>query len=89
MKISIINGPNLNLLGNRENDIYGNQTFESYLKELGSAYPTVEFQYLFGAVSTTKYDYFNHLKDVIKLEKTQPVKKNFNHKYPPHFKHKK
>jgi 3-dehydroquinate dehydratase-2 len=45
MKISIINGPNLNLLGNRENDIYGNQTFESYLKELGSAYPTVEFQY--------------------------------------------
>jgi len=45
MKISIINGPNLNLLGNRENDIYGNQTFESYLKELESAYPTIEFQY--------------------------------------------
>ena len=45
MKISIINGPNLNLLGNRENDIYGNQTFESFLKELESAYPTIEFQY--------------------------------------------
>ena len=45
MKISIINGPNLNLLGNRENDIYGSQTFESYLEELESAYPTIEFQY--------------------------------------------
>jgi len=45
MKISIINGPNLNLLGNRENDIYGNQSFESYLEELQSAFPTIEFQY--------------------------------------------
>ena len=45
MKISIINGPNLNLLGNRENAIYGNQSFESYLDQLQSAYPTIEFQY--------------------------------------------
>jgi len=45
MKISIINGPNLNLLGNRENDVYGNQSFESYLEELRLAYPIIEFQY--------------------------------------------
>lgn len=34
MKILLINGPNLNLLGKRETSIYGNQTFEDYLKEL-------------------------------------------------------
>ncbi|MGK7391583.1 MAG: type II 3-dehydroquinate dehydratase [Candidatus Cyclobacteriaceae bacterium M2_1C_046] len=34
MKILIINGPNLNLLGKRETSIYGNQSFELYLKEL-------------------------------------------------------
>jgi 3-dehydroquinate dehydratase-2 len=45
MKISIINGPNLNLLGNRENAIYGSQTFESYLVELSTAYPDITFQY--------------------------------------------
>ena len=46
---------------------------------------TPEYQYLFGAatVTTRKKDYYNYLKDVIKLEKTEPVKKMFNHKYPP------
>ena len=34
MKIAIINGPNLNLLGKREVDIYGNQSFEDYFKTL-------------------------------------------------------
>lgn len=34
MKILIVNGPNLNLLGTREPQIYGNQTFESYFEEL-------------------------------------------------------
>ena len=34
MKISIINGPNLNLLGKREPDIYGNSTFENYFTDL-------------------------------------------------------
>jgi 3-dehydroquinate dehydratase-2 len=45
MKLSIINGPNLNLLGKRETDIYGNQSFDSFLEALKSKYPSVEFSY--------------------------------------------
>jgi 3-dehydroquinate dehydratase-2 len=45
MKIAIINGPNLNLLGKREIDIYGNMPFESYLDTLKQTYPKVEFSY--------------------------------------------
>lgn len=44
-KIQIINGPNLNLLGVREPGIYGNSSFESYLKELEKRYPDVEIEY--------------------------------------------
>ena len=45
IKISIINGPNLNLLGKREPGIYGNQSFEEFLAELKAAYPQVSFNY--------------------------------------------
>ena len=45
MKLLIINGPNLNLVGNRENDIYGKQPFESYLKKLRKRYPEVTIGY--------------------------------------------
>lgn len=45
MKVMIINGPNLNLLGKREPGIYGGQTFESYLKDLREKYPSVEIDY--------------------------------------------
>ena len=45
MKIAIINGPNLNLLGTREPDVYGNQTFEDFYKSLVKKYPDVEFNY--------------------------------------------
>lgn len=45
MKISIINGPNLNLLGKREPEIYGSQTFEDYLEILKSKFPNVELSY--------------------------------------------
>ncbi len=45
MKISIINGPNLNLLGSRETDIYGQESFEVYLNKLEKAYPDVEFKF--------------------------------------------
>lgn len=45
MKILIINGPNLNLLGRREPGIYGAQTFEDYLEKLRASYPDVEITY--------------------------------------------
>jgi len=45
MKILIINGPNLNLLGRREPGIYGAETFEKYLGKLRNAYPQVEIEY--------------------------------------------
>ena len=45
MKIAIINGPNLNLLGKREVDIYGGESFETYLKTLQSKYANQEISY--------------------------------------------
>lgn len=45
MKILIINGPNLNLLGRREPGIYGAISFEEYLVQLRSVYPSVEIEY--------------------------------------------
>lgn len=45
MKIQIINGPNINLLGKREPSIYGSMTFEDYLASLRSRYTEVEIDY--------------------------------------------
>ena len=45
MKIQIINGPNINLLGKREPSIYGSVTFEDYLAELRKRYVDVEIGY--------------------------------------------
>ena len=45
MKIQIINGPNINLLGKREPSIYGSVTFEDYLAELRKRYTDVEIDY--------------------------------------------
>ena len=45
MKIQIINGPNLNLLGMREPDIYGNNSFENFLPKLRAEYPEVALEY--------------------------------------------
>ena len=45
MKIQIINGPNINLLGKREPSIYGAETFESCLEDLKKRYPSVVFEY--------------------------------------------
>lgn len=45
MKIVVINGPNLNLLGTREPGIYGSQTFEQYYDVLKSDYPQIDFDY--------------------------------------------
>ena len=45
MTILIINGPNLNLLGQREPGIYGSESFENYLSQLRAMYPEVEINY--------------------------------------------
>ena len=45
MRIQIINGPNINLLGKREPSIYGSVTFEDYLAELRKKYADVQIDY--------------------------------------------
>jgi 3-dehydroquinate dehydratase-2 len=45
MKIAIINGPNLNLLGKREVDIYGNESFETYFQKLQDKFPDIGLSY--------------------------------------------
>lgn len=45
MKLQIINGPNLNLLGKREPEVYGSKTFEEYFKELQDKFPATELSY--------------------------------------------
>ena len=65
MKIIIITGPNLNLLGKREPGVYGHMTFEEFFNELESKYPDIElFQYqsniegeLIDKIQETGFDY--------------------------------
>ena len=45
MKLAIINGPNLNLLGKREIDVYGNMPFEKFFMEIKRKFPNVEWSY--------------------------------------------
>lgn len=45
MKILILNGPNLNLLGKRNKDIYGQESFESFLLKLKADFPTIDIDY--------------------------------------------
>ena len=62
-KIAIINGPNLNLLGNRENDIYGSVSFENFLEVLKKNYPTIELIYF---QSNIEGEIINILQDIWK-----------------------
>lgn len=45
MKIAIINGPNLNLIGSRETDIYGGESFEHYFNKIRKKYENIDFDY--------------------------------------------
>ena len=61
MKIQIINGPNLNLLGKREPDIYGNRSFEDYLPTLQARFPDIELHYY---QSNVEGELINKLQEV-------------------------
>ncbi|MDC6353681.1 MULTISPECIES: type II 3-dehydroquinate dehydratase [Robiginitalea] len=65
MKLIIINGPNLNLLGKREPEVYGNTTFEAYFSELQFRFKDVQLEYfqsniegeIIGKIQETGFDY--------------------------------
>ena len=61
MKIIIVNGPNLNLLGVREKSIYGSSTFASYYESIVSRYPDIEFDYF---QSNVEGELINYLQEV-------------------------
>ena len=61
MKVSIINGPNLNLLGTREPSVHGNQTFEAYFENLKKQFPEVHFDYF---QSNVEGELINRLHEV-------------------------
>lgn len=61
MRIQIINGPNLNLLGVREPGIYGDSSFESYLASLKKEYPEVEIDYM---QSNVEGELINRMQEV-------------------------
>jgi len=60
-KIAIINGPNLNLTGLREPEVYGATTFEQYLDQLRTAHPDVQITYCQSNVEGQLIDLIQHL----------------------------
>jgi 3-dehydroquinate dehydratase-2 len=61
MKIAIINGPNLNLLGKREPEVYGSLTFEQYLETLRAQFPDVQIDHF---QNNVEGEIVNHLHSV-------------------------
>ena len=61
MRILVVNGPNLNLLGKREPEVYGNQDFESFFNLLKSKYLTAELEYY---QSNVEGEIINKLQEV-------------------------
>lgn len=57
--IAIINGPNLNLLGIRQPNIYGSQSFDEYLKDLQNQYPNVDIAYYQSNIEGEIIDYLH------------------------------
>lgn len=62
-KITIINGPNLNLLGKREPNVYGNQSFENFFSDLQKKYPDLELKYLQSNIEGVIIDYLQQESD--------------------------
>jgi len=60
LSIAIINGPNLNLLGTREPNVYGSETFESYFEKLMTQYPDISLTYY---QSNVEGELINHLHE--------------------------
>ena len=63
MKISIINGPNLNLIGSREPGIYGSESFEQFFQKLRKEYETIDFDYF---QSNVEGELINEIQDSAK-----------------------
>jgi 3-dehydroquinate dehydratase II len=61
MQLLILNGPNLNLLGQREPEVYGNQSFDSYFDELKLQFPSVHLDYF---QSNVEGEIINKLQEV-------------------------
>lgn len=61
MRIQIINGPNLNLLGKREPEVYGNQSFEAFFQTLQQSFPQIELHFF---QSNVEGEIINQLHDV-------------------------
>lgn len=61
MQLLILNGPNLNLLGQREPEVYGNQSFDSYFDELKLQFPSVQLDYF---QSNVEGEIINKLQEV-------------------------
>ena len=78
MKLIIINGPNLNLIGKREQDIYGEKSFEDYLKELRSEFSEMEIDYFQSNIEGEIIDAIQKVGFVYDLE-TFELEKTFNY----------
>lgn len=63
MKIAIVNGPNLNLTGHREVDIYGKQTFEAFISEMDQAHEQLEIVYLQSNVEGELINFLHSLNE--------------------------
>ena len=70
MKILIVNGPNLNLLGTREPGIYGSSSFEQYLPQLQAKYPNADIEYF---QSNVEGELINKMQDCIRSLKTPVI----------------